>query len=77
MNESENRPMTVGNWIITLIILAIPLVNIIMLIIWAASGSTNSSKKSYAQANLIILAILFGLGILAALSLPLLAHFAR
>lgn len=50
-------PMTLGDWVITLILCAIPVVNIIMLIIWAASSSTDISKKHFAQAYLIILAI--------------------
>ena len=76
MNGSEYKPLTIGNWIVTLIILAIPLVNIIMLVVWSASESTHPSKRSYAQANLVILGVVFCIAILAALILPLFAHFA-
>jgi hypothetical protein len=74
MNGTEYKPLSIGDWIITLIILAIPIVNIIMLIVWAVSGSTHPSKKSYAQASLIIFGAIFGIAILAALILPLFAH---
>ena len=77
MNESEYKPMTIGGWIITFIILAIPLINIIMLIVWAAGGTTHPSKKTYAQANLVLFAVVFCLAILAALILPLFTHFSR
>ena len=77
MNETEYRPLTVGDWIITMILLAIPLVNLIMLIVWAASSSTHPSKKSFAQAYLIFFGVLFVIGLAAALILPLLAHAAR
>ena len=57
MNNTEYRPMTIGNWIVTLILLAIPLVNIIMMIVWAVSETTYPSRKTYAQASLILMAI--------------------
>jgi hypothetical protein len=74
MNDTEYKPLTIGNWIITFIILAIPLVNLIMLLVWAVSGSTHPSKKSYAQASLIFFGVIFCIGFLAALILPLFAH---
>jgi hypothetical protein len=77
MNESGYKPLTIGDWIITLILLAIPLVNIIMLIVWAASGATHPSKKSFAQAYLILIGVVFCIGLLAALIVPLFAHLAR
>jgi|HubBroStandDraft_6_1064221.scaffolds.fasta_scaffold5373518_1 hypothetical protein len=76
MSDPEYRPLTIGNWILTLILLAIPLVNLIMLIIWAASGSTHPSKKSFAQAYLIFIGVIICLGIMFALIVPLAAHHA-
>ncbi len=77
MNDTEYKPLSIGNWLITLIILAIPPVNIIMLIVWAASGSTHPSKRSFAQAYLIIIGFIIVIAILAALILPLIAHLTR
>ncbi len=65
MQSPEYRPLTVGDWIITQIILAIPLVGIIMLFVWGFSSDTHPSKKSFCQAYLImagcviVLALLF------------------
>ena len=53
---SQKGSISVGEWIITFIILAIPLVNIIMLFVWAFGGGVNLSKKNYARASLIFLA---------------------
>jgi len=50
-------PVTVGDWVVTLIILAIPLVNLIMLIVWAFSSSTPKSKSNFAKASLIMMLI--------------------
>jgi hypothetical protein len=77
MNDTEYKPLTVGNWIVTIILLAIPLVNIIMLIVWAAAGSTHPSKKSFAQAYLILIGVIFVIALMAAFILPLIAHSTR
>ena len=47
-------PVKIGTWIITLILLAIPVVNIVFLIVSLASKKTNPSKKSYVGAVLIL-----------------------
>ena len=74
MDNQSSPAISLGEWIITLIVLAIPLVNIIMLFVWGFSGSTNPTKRNYCRAVLIflvvgiILAFLFGgLGMIAAM----------
>lgn len=62
-NYSENqkhlqsmRPagtVSVGNWFVTLLLMAIPLVNLIMLFVWAFGGGANPSKANWAKASLI------------------------
>lgn len=54
---SNYKPMTIGEWIITLIITYIPLVGFIMLFVWAFGGGTHPSKKTWAQAVLILMVI--------------------
>ncbi|MDD3563394.1 MAG: hypothetical protein PHR32_06950 [Candidatus Cloacimonetes bacterium] len=56
--------MTIGNWIVTMILAAIPIVNIIMLIVWAASSTENPNRKNWAIATLIFIGILIVLNIL-------------
>jgi hypothetical protein len=53
----EEAPMTMGQWLIVLIVAAIPCVNIIMLLIWGFSSGGNVNRKNYCRAQLIILAI--------------------
>jgi uncharacterized membrane protein YqjE len=54
-NNQEVSPiMTVKDWVITLILLSIPLVNIIMIIVWAVNDTTNRNKKNFALATLIM-----------------------
>lgn len=50
-------PMTIGDWLITLIITYIPFVGLIMLFVWAFGDGAHPSKKTWAQAVLIMVAI--------------------
>jgi len=45
--------MSVGDWILTYLLMCIPLVGVIMLFVWAFSGGTQESKKTWAKATLI------------------------
>jgi phosphoglycerol transferase MdoB-like AlkP superfamily enzyme len=64
MDGQNNEVISVKNWILTMIILAIPLINIIMLFVWSFSGNVNPNKKNYSRATLILLAIALVLSIL-------------
>jgi len=63
--SENNDVVTTGNWIITYLIMCIPLINIIMLFVWAFGGGAQASKANWAKVSLIwivisiILAILF------------------
>ena len=60
--ENENVPVvTVGEWVLTYLIAAIPLVGIIMLFIWAFGNDTNPNKANWAKAALIWTAIVIGI----------------
>lgn len=49
--------VSVKHWILTFILSAIPIVNIVMLFVWAFGDSTNPNKKNYARASLLLAAI--------------------
>lgn len=51
--EREASPVSLGDWIVTLLILWIPLVNIIMLFVWGFSDGTHPSKRNFCRAYLI------------------------
>lgn len=66
-NEVTNHSsVSLGEWIITMLLMLIPVVNLIMLLVWTFSSSTNPSKANWAKASLlfvavgIVLAIIFG-----------------
>ncbi|MBQ9984550.1 MAG: hypothetical protein IJP29_08165 [Lachnospiraceae bacterium] len=54
-----NNEMTLGKWLIVLLILMIPCVNIIMLFVWAFGSNDYPSRKTFAQAYLIYTLIVF------------------
>ena len=56
--------VTIGDWIITMILMCIPFVNFIMLLVWAFSDGTPVSKANWAKATLIFMLIGFVLVIL-------------
>lgn len=56
--KKEYEPeMSVKDWVITLLILMIPFVNIIMLFVWGFGDGTIKNKANYAKAQLVILLI--------------------
>lgn len=54
--------MTVMEWIITMLIMAIPIVNLVMLFIWGFGNP--DPRRNFARASLIWMAISLGLIIL-------------
>jgi len=59
--DSRTEVLSVKDWLITLLISAIPLVNIVMLIIWAFGDSTNINKANWSKATLILIGIMIAL----------------
>jgi len=53
--EKTSNEMTVGDWLITTLILIIPIVNIVMLFIWGFGNP--DPRRNYARASLIWMAI--------------------
>lgn len=50
-------PVSIADWLITLLILFIPVFNIIMLLVWSFKKSTHRSKANFSKAFLIWLII--------------------
>jgi len=46
--------VSVGDWIVTIILSSLPFINIILLLVWAFSSDTPVSKANWAKATLII-----------------------
>ncbi len=57
--EYLRQPLSVGEWFITILITAIPLVGIIMLFVWAFSSNTNINRSNWAKASLLWMVVGF------------------
>lgn len=62
--EFKNPPISLGDWIISVIIKKIPLIGFIMLIVWAVDKNTDPNKANWAKAELIVRLIGIGIVIL-------------
>lgn len=56
--------LSTTDWLITLIITAIPIVGFVMLFVWAFGSDTPESKANWAKATLILYAITIALSII-------------
>ena len=63
--QYENRPMSVADWVGSILLLLIPIANIVLLFVWAFGANAPMSKRNWARAHLLILAVVFGLYVAA------------
>ncbi|GEM_PF-6846394 len=51
---NTEKPFTVGQWIITLLLIYLPPINLIFLIYWALSKKGSVNRKNFSVASLIL-----------------------
>lgn len=61
MVDENNQPVGIGDWMITLILLSIPILNIVLCFWWAFSSGTPVSKSNFAKATLMFMVIAIAL----------------
>ncbi len=61
MSEETMRPMTVGEWFVTLLVLALPLIGVVMYLYWAFADGVNENKRNFCRAGLLWFALMVGL----------------
>lgn len=61
----EEAPMTMGEWLITLIVGTIPCIGIIMLFVWGFGSTGNVNRRNYCRAQLIVMGIGIVLGFIS------------
>jgi len=66
-NSTNQVSVKTGEWILTFLIVSIPLVGFIMLFVWAFGNGTNESKANWAKASIIWFLIIIGIYVLFAL----------
>ncbi|MCD6518118.1 MAG: hypothetical protein J7L72_11970 [Candidatus Aminicenantes bacterium] len=53
----ERKEVTFGEWFLTLLLMAIPIVNLVLLFVWGFGSNTKTSKSNWAKASLAWMAI--------------------
>ena len=71
IQEEPIQSMSVSDWIIVYLIMLIPLVNLIMLFVWAFGNSTKTTQQNWAKGNLVLMAIVLTLYIFFGLTVGL------
>jgi hypothetical protein len=54
--------MSFSEWLITLLIMIIPILNFIMLVVWVSERNSNPNKVNWAKATLVLIGIQLVLG---------------
>ena len=62
--NAQTPVLSVKDWLITLVVTAIPLVGLIFLFLWAFGDDTNQNKANWAKAALLFYLILIVVNIL-------------
>ena len=63
-NVNLEEHVSVGGWVGRMFLMMIPIVNIVLLFVWAFGDTKQYSLKTWAKAELIMVAIGIGIGIL-------------
>ena len=66
-NSVSSETVSLGDWIVTMILSGIPIVGLIMILVWAFGGGAKPSKKNYARALIIMALIGIVLGIISSI----------
>ncbi|MBL0014195.1 MAG: hypothetical protein IPP30_11010 [Flavobacterium sp.] len=61
IESSNQKPMSVKDWLITLLLMAIPVVGIVLLFVYAFGNNENVNKQNWAKAQLIMIGIVLAL----------------
>lgn len=58
----DTRPMSMGDWLVTMLLMIIPCVNIVLLFVWAFGDKNgNINRRNWSRANLIIMGIVLAI----------------
>ena len=57
-NDEHTRPLSMGEWVVVLLVPMIPCVGIILYFVWAFSSKTNVNRRNFCRANIVIFAVL-------------------
>ena len=65
---TKYEPVGIGGWIGVFLLMCLPVVNLILLIVWACGGATKQSLVNFARAFLILALIGLVIGVILAVA---------
>ncbi|WP_373740133.1 hypothetical protein [Neisseria sp.] len=77
MNEVQQQPqhaevVSLKEWLISSLIMIVPIVNLIMILVWAFSSNTNPNKANFFKAQLILMVIGIVLSVIVMIAIAVL-----
>ncbi len=60
MSVETERPMSVSEWFMTLLVLALPIIGVVMYLYWAFADGVNENKRNFCRAGLLWFAVMVG-----------------
>ncbi|MCH4183932.1 MAG: hypothetical protein LKF61_00400 [Eggerthellaceae bacterium] len=52
-NRDSDETLTIGHWVVVILLTAIPIVGFVMTLIWAFNSTTPQAQRNWARATLI------------------------
>ena len=62
--DGLEEPVSMGEWLVSMLLMMIPCVNLVLVFVWAFSKTEKKSKSNYFKAQLIVFGVLFAIYIL-------------
>ncbi len=71
VGQELEEPVSMGEWLISMLLMCIPCVNIVLMFVWAFGSNVNKSKSNYFKAALIWAGISIALSVIMIIAMTL------
>ena len=71
VGQDLEEPVSMGEWMISMLLMCIPCVNIVLMFVWAFGSNVNKSKSNYFKAALVWTGISLALSVIMVIAMTL------
>ena len=71
VGQDLEEPVSMGEWMISMLLMCIPCVNIVLMFVWAFGSHVNKSKSNYFKAALVWTGISLALSVIMVIAMTL------
>lgn len=77
--DIKKPPVSLGDWIVSVLVTKIPLIGLIMLIVWALDKNIDANKSNWAKAELIVslIGLVIVIGFIAIIGISFFTSFSE